>query len=159
MPYNDIISWTLEHVDVQTMSIINHQQVDIVSFQPEHRQVKYKLSPTPKYTYNAAFILEFERKECIQYARSGHDTIRTWWGHPEKFRTNAHGTYTTMSLDAHMVYVAMMLCIMFGNKSPMHFSVEWVSIMNEVAKGYTFNWAKMLSNNLAKEIIDYKTTK
>jgi hypothetical protein len=31
--------------------------------------------------------------------------------------------------------------------------------MNEVAKGYTFNWAKMLSDNLAKEIIDYKSTK
>jgi hypothetical protein len=49
----------------------------------------YKLSPTPKYTYNVAFLLEFE----------------TWWGHPEKFRTDAHATYTTMSLDAHMFHV------------------------------------------------------
>jgi hypothetical protein len=31
--------------------------------------------------------------------------------------------------------------------------------MNEVAEGYTFNWDKMLSDNLAKEIIDYKTIK
>jgi hypothetical protein len=159
MPYNDMISWALEHVDIQTRSIINHQQVSIGSFRPEHLQVMYKLSPTPKYTYNVAFILEFERKECVQYARSGHDIIKTWWGHPEKFRTDAHGMYATMSLDAHMVYVAMMLCRLFGKKIPTHFSVEWVSIMNEVAEGYTFNWAKMLSDNLAKEIVDYKTMK
>jgi hypothetical protein len=119
----------------------------------------YKISPNPKYTYNATFILEFEQKECIQYARNGHDIIRTWWGHPEKFRTDAHGMYATTSLDTHMVYVAMMLCHLFKKNIPTHFSVEWVSIMNEVAKGYTFNWAKMLSDNLAKGIVDYKTTK
>jgi hypothetical protein len=64
-----------------------------------------------------------------------------------------------MSLDAHMLCVAMMLCHPFKKKSSTHFSVEWVAIMNEVAEGYTFNWAKMLSNNLTKEIVDYKTSK
>jgi hypothetical protein len=118
----------------------------------------YKISPTPKYTYNVAFLLEFERKECVQYTRSGHDIIKTWWGHLEKFRTDAHGTYTTTSLDAHIMYVAMMLYRLFGNRIPTHFSLDWVAIMNEVAEGYTFNLAKMLSDNLAKEIIDYKTT-
>jgi hypothetical protein len=159
IPYNDMISWALEHVDIQTRSIINHQQVVVGSFRPEHLQVMYKLSPTPKYTYNAAFLLEFERKECTQYARNGHDIVKTWWGHPEKFRADAHGMYATTSLDAHMLYVAMMLCHLFGKKNPTHFSVEWVAIMNEVAEGYTFNWAKMLSDNLAKEIADYKSAK
>ena len=64
-----------------------------------------------------------------------------------------------MSLDTHMLYVAMMLCCPFEKNSSTHFSVEWVAIMNEVAEGYTFNWAKMLSNNLTKEIVDYKTSK
>jgi len=58
-----------------------------------------------------------------------------------------------------MLYVAMMLCRLFVKKNPTHFSVEWVAIMNEVFEGYTFNWAKMLSSNLAKEIVDYKSTK
>jgi hypothetical protein len=159
MPYNDMISWALEHVDIQTRSIINHQQVVVGSFRPEHLQVMYKLSPTPKYTYNVAFLLEFERKECTQYTRNGHDIVKTWWGHPEKFRVDAHGMYATSSLDAHMLYVAMMLCRLFRKKNPTHFSVEWVAIMNEVVEGYTFNWAKMLSDNLAKEIIDYKSSK
>jgi hypothetical protein len=58
-----------------------------------------------------------------------------------------------------MLYVAMIICRMFGKNIPTHFSVEWVAIMNEVAKGYTFNWAKMLSDNLAKEIAEYKSEK
>jgi hypothetical protein len=119
----------------------------------------YKISHTPKYTYNASFLLEFERKECTQYARNGHDIVKSWWGHPEKFRAKAHGMYTMMSLDAHMLYVAMMLCHLFGKKNPTHFSFEWVAITNEVVEGYTFNWAKMLSDNLAKEIAEYKSSK
>jgi len=31
--------------------------------------------------------------------------------------------------------------------------------MHEVGEGFTFNWAKMLFDNLAKEIVEYKTTK
>jgi hypothetical protein len=58
-----------------------------------------------------------------------------------------------------MLYVAMIICHLFGKNNPTNFVFEWVAIMNEVAKGYTFNWAKMLSDNLAKEIVDYKSTK
>jgi hypothetical protein len=64
-----------------------------------------------------------------------------------------------MSFDADMLYVAMMLYCLLKKKISTHLSVEWVAIMNEVAEGYTFNWAKMLSNNLAKEILDYNTAK
>jgi hypothetical protein len=67
--------------------------------------------------------------------------------------------HATTYLDAHMLYISIMLCHLFGKKNPTHFSVEWVSIMNEVVGGYTFNWDKMLSNNLAKEIAEYKSTK
>jgi hypothetical protein len=31
--------------------------------------------------------------------------------------------------------------------------------MNEVVEGYTFNWAKMLSDNLVKEIDEYQSLK
>jgi hypothetical protein len=77
----------------------------------------YKLSPTPKCTYNVAFLLNFKRKECAQYVRSGHDIINTWWGHPEKFRTYTHGMYATTSLDIHMLYVPMILFHLIGKKS------------------------------------------
>jgi hypothetical protein len=112
----------------------------------------YKLFATPKYTYNTTFLLEFERKEFIQYDRSGHDIINSCRGHPEKYKTEAHGMYSTTSLDAHILYIAMMLCRLFGKNNRAHLSIEWVAIMNEVDEGYTFNWAKMLSDNLVKEI-------
>jgi len=57
------------------------------------------------------------------------------------------------------MYIAMMLYRMFGRKTPAHFTIECVPIIHEVAKGYTFDWGKMLSENLAKEIVDYKMLK
>jgi hypothetical protein len=77
-----MINWALEHVNIQTRSIINQQQVIIDSFRQEHLKVMYKISPTHKYTYNATFLLEFERNECTQYARNGHDIVKTRWAHP-----------------------------------------------------------------------------
>jgi hypothetical protein len=150
MLYNDMIGWALENVKIQTRSIYNSQRVVVGSFRPEHIQVMYKLSPNFKYNFNVAFMLEFEQHECIQYEKSYPDIIKSYWGHPEKFRADAHGMYATTSLDTHMIYVSMMLCRIFRKKSPTHFLVAWVSIMHEVAEGYSFNWAKILSDNLAK---------
>ena len=50
----------------------------------------------------------------------------------------------------------MMLYRLFGRKNPALFIVEWVSIIHEVVKGYTLNWGKMLSDNLAKYITEYQ---
>jgi hypothetical protein len=84
-------------------------------------------------------MMEFEQHECIQYDKSYPYIIKTWWGHPEKFRADAHGIYATTSLDTHMIYVAMILCRLFGKKSATHFSIAWVSFMHEVAEGHSFN--------------------
>jgi hypothetical protein len=119
----------------------------------------YKLSPTFKYSYNATFIMDFDKEECTQYGKNYPDLIKDWWGHPEKFREDTHGIYATTSLDAHMIYVAMMLCRIFGRKDTAHFLLPWVPIMHEVAEGYSFNWAKILSDNLAKEITEYQSMK
>jgi hypothetical protein len=78
--------------------------------------------------------------------------IKDWWARLEKFRADTHGIYSTASLDAHMIYVAMMLCIIFGKESSSHFLLPWVPIMHEVAEVYSFNLAKILSDTLAKEI-------
>jgi hypothetical protein len=48
MPYNDMIGWALENVDLSTRTICNSQKVTIGSFPPEHFQVMYKLSPGPQ---------------------------------------------------------------------------------------------------------------
>ena len=53
----------------------------------------------------------------------------------------------------------MMLCRIFGKKNPTHFTIEWVPIIHEVVGGYTFDWGKMLLDNLAKEIVEYNMLK
>jgi hypothetical protein len=58
-----------------------------------------------------------------------------------------------------MIYVAMMLCRLFGKKDFTHFLLAWVPIMHEVAEGFSFNWAKMLLENMDKEIIEYQSMK
>jgi hypothetical protein len=156
MPYNDMINWALMNTDVQTRSITNHQKVVVGSFRPEHIQVMYKLSPVSKYIYNAEFVEEFQRKECTEFDQTYPDIIKGWWGIPTKFRADTHGVYATTSLNEYMVYIAMMLCRLFGRKIPTHFPAEWVPIIHEVAEGYTFNWGKILSDNLTKEIAEYQ---
>jgi hypothetical protein len=58
-----------------------------------------------------------------------------------------------------MAYVALMLCRIFGKKIPTHFPTAWVSLLVEVAKVYSLNWSKILSDNLAKDITKYQTEK
>jgi hypothetical protein len=84
-------------------------------------------------------MMEFEQKECVQFDRSYPDMVKSRWGNPMNFRAESHAVLSTSSLNEHMIYVAMMLCRIFRRKSSTHFSVEWVSIMHEVAEGYTFN--------------------
>jgi hypothetical protein len=139
MLYNDMIGWALENIDIPTRSVFNSQKVVVGSFRLEHIQVMYKLSPDFKYNHNVEFMLNFEQQECIQYDKIYPDIIKSWWGHPKKFKADAHGVYATTLLDTHMIYVAMMLCRLFGKKSPTHFPVAWVPIMHEVAEGYSFN--------------------
>jgi hypothetical protein len=70
-----MISWALDKVDIPTRSILNDQGVIVGSFRPEHIQVMYKLSLNPKHTFNAEFLAEFQRKECIEADQdiSGYD--------------------------------------------------------------------------------------
>jgi hypothetical protein len=159
MPYNDMIGWALENVDVATRTIYNAQKAVVGSFHPEHVQVMYKLSPTFKHSYNVDFLKKFEEEECPEGVKNYPDLIKDWWARPEKFRADTHGVYATASLDSHMMYVAMMLCRIFGRENSAHFLLSWVPIMHEVAEGFSFNWAKMLSDSLAKEITEYQTLK
>jgi hypothetical protein len=112
----------------------------------------YILTPNPKYTYNASFIMKFEDEECTKYDKILHDIVKTWWGNPSKFKTDTHGIYSTTSCDAHILYIAMILCRMFIKKNIAHFTIEWVLIIHEVVEGYALDWGKMLSDNLAKKI-------
>jgi hypothetical protein len=69
MMYNDMIGWALENIDISTRSIYNSQKDVVGSFRPEHIQLMYKIYLVFKYSYNTAFIIEFEKQECTQYGK------------------------------------------------------------------------------------------
>jgi hypothetical protein len=159
MPYTDMIGWALEHVDIPTRSIFSHKKTLVISFRPRDIQVMYKLSSKPKYTYNSLFILNFEDGECTTYDRNINNIMKHWWGNPSKFKFDTHGVYSTTSCDSHIMCISMILCRMFIRFFFSHFTIEWVPIIHKVVEGYTFDWGKMLSENLAKEIVQYKMLK
>jgi hypothetical protein len=76
---------------------------------------------------------------------------------PEKFREDSHGIYVVASLEPHMMYIAMMMCRLYGKENTAHFFLPWVPIMHTVADGYSFDWAKILSDNLVREITKYQS--
>jgi hypothetical protein len=121
MEYNDMINWALEKVDILTRRILNDEAVVVSSFKPDHIQVMYKLSPNPKYIYNAKFTAEFQRKECTEADQTYPNFIKGWWRCPSKFRADAHGIYATTSLNEYMFYVAIMLCGLFGKTESLPF--------------------------------------
>jgi hypothetical protein len=122
--YTDMISWALDKVDIPIRSILNDQGYIIGSFSLEHIQVMYKLWSNPKHTFNVEFLVEFQRKECIEADRTYPDMIRECARCPAKFRDDSHGIYATTSLNEYMVYVAIMLYRLFGRKDPCHFHAD-----------------------------------
>jgi hypothetical protein len=76
LPYNNMIEWAMDHVDIPTRTIFNSQKAVVGSFRPEHIQVMYKLSSTPNFIYNASFLVNFNKKECDQYGKSLFDLIK-----------------------------------------------------------------------------------
>jgi hypothetical protein len=119
----------------------------------------YKLSPNYRHTFNYEFLAEFQRKECIEVGQTYPDMIRGWVSSEAKFRADSHGIYATDSLNKYMVYVAMMLCRLFGRKDPCHFHADWLPFLKEVSEGRSFKWHKILSNNLTQEVVNYKEAK
>jgi hypothetical protein len=157
--YTDMIVWALDKVDVPTRSIMNEQGEVTGSFRPEHLQVMYKLSPHHKHTLNSEFLAAFQQKECVEGAQSYSDMIKEWVRDKNKFRAESHGIYATASLSDCMRYLAMMLCRLYGKKDSNHFSAEWTPLLEEVSEGHSFNWHKILSDNITTEVTKYKAAR
>jgi hypothetical protein len=85
--------------------------------------------------------------------------MKEWYSHLEKFRAESHGVYIVSSLEPHIMYIAMMMCRLYGKEVTTHFYLLWVPIMNIVAEGYSFDWDRILPGSLVKEITGYQSLK
>jgi hypothetical protein len=53
----------------------------------------------------------------------------------------------------------MMTCQLYGKEDTSHFFLAWVPLMFQVVEGYSFNWAKMLSDSLTNRVTEYREQK
>jgi len=63
--------------------------------------------------------------------------------------------YTTASICPPYSFDAAMLCKLFGRPNSTKFSQEWLSLIDAIVNATIMNWAQILSDNLAKIIIEY----
>jgi hypothetical protein len=108
-----------------------------------------------RFTHNAEFLEVFKRKECEKYGKSLSDLIKDWYSHPAKFRADSNGIYSISSLEPQFMYVAMMVCRLYGKEDITQFFLPWVPLIHTVAEGFTFDWAKLLCDSLARWITKY----
>lgn len=64
--------------------------------------------------------------------------------------------YSTTSISPPRSFAIAMLCRMFDKPDRNNFSPEWLPLIDAVVNATIMNWAQILSNNLAKEIMDYR---
>jgi hypothetical protein len=159
LPYFDMIRWALDHVDLPSRTILNDRRAKIGTFRPEHIQAMYKLPATSEYILGKEFFAEFKEKECKEFDKTLPGLIKDWVSRPSTFRVNNEGVYSISSLEPNYRYVAMMTCRLFGSEDTAHFFVQWVPLIFRVAEGSTFNWAKILSDNLFNKITEYREQK
>jgi hypothetical protein len=57
------------------------------------------------------------------------------------------------------MYIAMKMCRLYGKENTTHLFLPWVPIIHTIAEGYSFHWAKILSDSLASDITEYQAKK
>ena len=65
--------------------------------------------------------------------------------------------YSTGSLTSPYCFAAAMLYRLFGKPDINKFSSEWLPLLNVVVNAIVVNWAKILSDNLATAILNYRS--
>ena len=72
-------------------------------------------------------------------------------------KKDKHGMYSTGSLTSPYCFAAAMLCRLFGKPDINKFSSEWLPLLNAAVNATIVDWAKILSDNLATAIFNYRS--
>jgi len=65
--------------------------------------------------------------------------------------------YSLASLVGPYCLNTTMMCRLFGQYYTHKFTIEWVPLIEVAADAYIMDWATILSNNLATQILAYKS--
>jgi hypothetical protein len=92
----------------------------------------------------------------VQYDKTMSSLIKDWVSHPVKFRVDSNGIYSIASLEPQFKYIAMMTFRLYGREDTTNFFLQWVPLIHTVTEGYSFNWAKLLSDSLTSRVTEYR---
>jgi len=106
----------------------------------------------PQVTYNKQFIEKFSREN--EYLV---ECTKEWLRRDEPLKRDKHGMHSTGSLASLYFFAACILCTLFGKLDVNKFSSKWLSLLDAATNATILNWAKILSDNLAIVILNYRS--
>lgn len=108
--------------------------------------------PEPQATYSKQFMEKFTKEN--EYLV---ECTKEWSRRDETLKKDKHGVYNTGSLTSPYFFAAAMLCRLFGKLGVNKFSSEWMPLLDAVTNATIVDWAKILSDNLATTILNYRS--
>jgi len=143
-------SYSADEADISNRQFRTRSQGAIRSFTPDNLRLMYHLLE-PQVIYNRKFIETF-----VEENSDPTDCTHAWLNNEEKIKKDKNGMYTNASIFPPYSFVVAMLCRLFGRPDSTKFSPHWLSLIEEVVNATSMNWAQILSDNLAKTIIEYR---
>ena len=120
------------------------------SFKPDNLRLIYHLLESQK-LYNKEFLEHFAKEN-----EDSMDVTQTWKLGGGKLKWDKTGMYSITSLSAPHSFTTIMMCRLFGNLNNSKFSMEWLLLIDATVNATIVNWSKILSDNLAKAIMEYR---
>lgn len=151
LPYTDMVKWVLDSTDIMNKNFKTQGQELISSFTPQYLKLMYHLLE-PQETYNKQFMEKFAKEN-----ENLTECTKDWSIRDEALKKDKHGMYSIGSLTSPYCFATAMLCRLFGKPDINKFSPEWLPLLNAVVNATIVDWAKILSDNLAMAILNYRS--
>lgn len=145
-----MVKWVIESIKITDRTLFIADGIMFGSFKPEDLKKMYHLPERQKY-YNKSFLEAFSKENQIE-----SDPIRQWRHFLNKHKYKSPDMYFVDSLVSPYCYVSAMMCRLFGSSNSTKFSIEMVPLIEAVLNSFVMDWANILSNKMAIQILDYR---
>jgi hypothetical protein len=144
MPRTEIISWLINHADVENRLIRNEKGKVITSFQPSSLDVCYKFL-RPEVDFTNEMVMQFE----FNY----HQLLKNRWIKGKALRKRGSCVYPTAHLATPYKITMTLISKPFGEEDATWFKEAWAPLLHQVTKvGTIFNWSSILLDALSHTI-------
>lgn len=110
--------------------------------------------PNAQDIYDKQFVPRFVKENEDPF-----QMIHEWRRRDNKFKQDKAGMYPIAFLANPYNFAASILCRLYGLLDNSKFSINWVLLIESCVNSHIMKWATILSNNLAKVIIEYHQTR